>query len=262
MWLGHARNTPEPLIGTASGTVKAWAIRRLPEGQQWDGERIRQIVGSPKNWRIDAPEEPQLVEIEDRSDPELNPQLRDRVGMRTGEKRSIYLSQKDFEKYGYSDGCPGCRDLASGKKRKNRTVAPYNVACRSRMDEAIQAADPDRWERFMLRQRQAETGRQRGAQGQRGAEPAVAEEESARRSPAVPADGPDAEAGAPSERRADEDDGWDAISRVIANTTPARKTQEPSNPFQSLGASFDRELKQSLGLLPSYGTQTEKKQDE
>ena len=35
-----------------------------------------------------------------------------------------------------------------------------------------------------------------------------------------------------------------------------------SNPFQALGASFDRELKQSLGLLPSYDTQTEKKQDE
>ena len=34
IWLGHARNTPEALIGTESCTVKAWAIRRLPEEQQ------------------------------------------------------------------------------------------------------------------------------------------------------------------------------------------------------------------------------------
>ena len=123
------------MIGTEAGTVKAWAVRRLPEGQQWDGDRIRRISGSPTNWRIDAAEEPQLVEVEDRGNPDLNPQLRERVGMRTGEKRSIYLSQRDFERYGYSDGCTGCRDLASGKKRKSSTVAPHNAACRSRMDE-------------------------------------------------------------------------------------------------------------------------------
>ncbi len=35
-----------------------------------------------------------------------------------------------------------------------------------------------------------------------------------------------------------------------------------SNPFQALGAGFDRELKQRLGLLPSYDIQPEKKQDE
>ena len=115
-----------------------------------DSSRIRRIVGTPRNWRLDAAEEPQLVEIEDRGNPANAPQLRDRIGMRTGEKRSIYLSQKDFERHGFSDGCPGCRDLASGKKRKNSTVAPHNVARRGRMDEAIQAADPDRWERFML----------------------------------------------------------------------------------------------------------------
>ena len=67
VWLGHARNTPEALIGTESGTVKAWAIRRLPEGQQWDGERIRRISGPPMNWRKDAAEEPQLVEVEDQT---------------------------------------------------------------------------------------------------------------------------------------------------------------------------------------------------
>ena len=34
IWLGHARHSNEILIGTEKGIVKAWAIRRLPEGQQ------------------------------------------------------------------------------------------------------------------------------------------------------------------------------------------------------------------------------------
>ena len=41
IWLGHARNTPEVMVGTSRGVIKSWAIRRLPEGQQWDGENGR-----------------------------------------------------------------------------------------------------------------------------------------------------------------------------------------------------------------------------
>ena len=48
----------------------------LEEGQQWDGEMVKNIVGSPENWRLNASEEPQLVELEDRDDPELNPELK------------------------------------------------------------------------------------------------------------------------------------------------------------------------------------------
>ena len=47
LWLGHARHTPEAIIATAMGIVKAWAVRRLPAGQQWDDERIKNINGVP-----------------------------------------------------------------------------------------------------------------------------------------------------------------------------------------------------------------------
>ena len=54
---------------------------------------------------------------------------------------------------------------------------------------------------------------------------------------------------------------------VVAIEREAERIYEKlSNPFQALGAGFDRELKKSLGLLPSYDTpssqRTEKKQDE
>ena len=97
-------------------------------------------------------EGPQMVEIEDRQVPALNPRpMPGRVGARVGEKRSMYLSQKDFMTYGYSDGCTGCRDIASGKKRAVIYISPHNAACRKRMETAIKTTDPDRWARYLLR---------------------------------------------------------------------------------------------------------------
>ena len=48
VWIGHARSSAETLIATESGVIKVWAIRRLTESQQWDGDRIGKIRGSPK----------------------------------------------------------------------------------------------------------------------------------------------------------------------------------------------------------------------
>ena len=78
------------------------------------------------------------------------------MGHRKGERRSMYLSRKDFETYVFSDGCAGCRDIASGKQRKGSFLAPHNTACRRRMEEAIKVADPDRWGRYILRRHQEE----------------------------------------------------------------------------------------------------------
>ncbi|MDA8582620.1 hypothetical protein N9L68_00275 [bacterium] len=85
-----------------------------------------------------------------------------------GDNRCIYLSKKDFERYGYTGGGPGCRDIASGKNNKYNAVAPHTVACRRKIDASIQESDPDRWERLLLRQKQDEAVRE----GSEGAEPA------------------------------------------------------------------------------------------
>ena len=109
--------------------------------------------------------------------PKLNPELAERTGQRTVERhrvRQMYLYRKDFERHGFTDGCIGCRDISSGKKRAGSFISPHDVAChlsprcrlppwcRRRMENAIREADPDRWERYrlsedrrLLRQRQA-----------------------------------------------------------------------------------------------------------
>ena len=102
----------------------------------------------------------------------------------------MYLSRKDFNSHGYTDGCAGCRDLASGKQRAGSFLAPHNAACRKRLERAIKAADPDRWARYLLR---------------RGQEVEAEEEERASHSPEVAAP-PALEGG-----EAEDDDGWDEL---------------------------------------------------
>jgi len=38
VWLGHARGSSESFVGAKDGVVRAWTIRRLPEGERWGPE--------------------------------------------------------------------------------------------------------------------------------------------------------------------------------------------------------------------------------
>ncbi|MDA8583971.1 hypothetical protein N9L68_07040 [bacterium] len=134
---------PEILIALEEGIVKAWSAQRLPKGYQWDGERVKKKKGSPIDWRLDASEETHMVDMEYGHSPELNHRFESQVGKRAGESKIRYLFRTDFERHGYSDGCVGCRDIASGKKRAGSFFSPHNVACRRRMEEAGKEADPD-----------------------------------------------------------------------------------------------------------------------
>ena len=85
IWLGHARSTNAVLIATDEGIVKTWRVRRLPEGQQWDGDRILRIKGSPKNWRLDSSEDSQLEELAYGGIPEAIEDVELPTGNRAGE---------------------------------------------------------------------------------------------------------------------------------------------------------------------------------
>ena len=47
--LGHARHASDALVATVDGITKAWAAKRLLDGQHWDGERTKKRKGSPTN---------------------------------------------------------------------------------------------------------------------------------------------------------------------------------------------------------------------
>ena len=77
----------------------------------------------------------------------------------------MYLSRKDLETHGTTDGCRGCTDIRiypqPGTRPPGSSIAPHSVACRQRMEAAVRATDPDRWERYLLRRRQEEAAAER-----------------------------------------------------------------------------------------------------
>ena len=48
IWLGHARSTNEALIGTPGGVLRAFACKRVPEGERWQLDRILNMTGTPQ----------------------------------------------------------------------------------------------------------------------------------------------------------------------------------------------------------------------
>ena len=48
VWLGHARNSNEVLIGTNDGVVRAYAVIRKAEGERWSAENLRNMKGTPQ----------------------------------------------------------------------------------------------------------------------------------------------------------------------------------------------------------------------
>ena len=70
----------------------------------------------------------------------------------------MYLKRSDFETYGFTDGCPGCRDISIGRSGPSSAWAAHTRACRKRLEEAIQLAEPARWERHLRRRRESDVG--------------------------------------------------------------------------------------------------------
>ena len=151
VWMGHARSTNAALIGTADGVIKAWGFRRLPEGQQWDGDMIKSIRGTPKEWKVDSGEDAQQIEMRDGGIPYDGAGLEAPKSSRAGERRSMYLRRSDFERYGFSDGCPGCRDMAIQRPGPSSGWSAHTPACRKIMEEKIREKEPDRWKRYLLK---------------------------------------------------------------------------------------------------------------
>ena len=59
--------------------------------------------------------------------------------------RGVYLKKEDFEKYGYTDGCEGCRRLRPGGMQ----LCPHTHACRVRIEAELQRACNPRYERAL-----------------------------------------------------------------------------------------------------------------
>ena len=134
IWLGHTRDSNEAVIGTKERVVKAFAIRKKPVEEQWDGQWIKEMKGTPEqpnpnkkgltipiHVRFDAEEETSETEID------IKPARRE------DKPRAIYIKQWMTEEYGFTEDCPGC----DAKRAGMSIPKPHNLKCRERLEEAM-----------------------------------------------------------------------------------------------------------------------------
>ena len=137
VWLGHANQTNEILIGTPEGVIRVYDVKRKEEGARWEADRIRQVKGTPRqpNPKKPGSEIPVRVTFDKA---ERHEEMPEPAPMRSGvDVRRARISADMLKKHGYTEGCEGCRYQRSGMKDASGRGRGHNERCRKRTMEEV-----------------------------------------------------------------------------------------------------------------------------
>ena len=150
-FLGIIHRTDEAIIGTSEGAVRCREVRRLPREDQGDAEGLFSCVGwpsAPVPGRKSATIPSSTHMEEDGGDEEVEAEYATAdVDIKTPDiapphvegmhhsGRELRILRKDVAKYGYSQGCPACRDIK--ERGAIRAGVQHNFKCRERMTEEL-----------------------------------------------------------------------------------------------------------------------------
>ena len=140
IWLGHARDSNESIVGTPQGAFKAYAIKRIAEAERWDAEMIRNVKGTPQ--QPDPEKKGIRVPISVRFDVGEAEEVQAHP-VQEGEEpaaRRRGITQVDLDKYGYTPGCPGCLAKQRGEVAKKG----HSEACRKRIEDLMREDAEDK----------------------------------------------------------------------------------------------------------------------
>ena len=135
LWLGHARDSNETLIGTPDGVVRAYAIKKYADGEQWSRTLVEQLQGTP------GQPDPTKGGIRAPIVIKFDLPLTDKPQTANTEEplpRRTMVTDTELQKYGYTARCPGCRARQLGLPAKKG----HNEICRDRI-EKLMLEDPD-----------------------------------------------------------------------------------------------------------------------
>ena len=102
-------------------------IRRVPESKRWDADSILQMRATP--WSPEGSDNAFDIQVGMERPAEMVPRDSGEVLMESKVART-YLRRADFEQWGLSEGCPGCRYLRPGQERQQA----HSDACRKRIE--------------------------------------------------------------------------------------------------------------------------------
>ena len=150
IFLGMGLRTDEVRIGTTKGVVKARTIKRLCEEDRWKAEALEQMCGEPTQpvpgvrgdhipIQIHGDGEAAKKGDEDKEDEDddKDADVPKEVNIpRPPEDnvRKMRVRKIDIEKYGPTQGCPGCRKLNTPGAGGHVT---HNEECRRRIKEEL-----------------------------------------------------------------------------------------------------------------------------
>ncbi len=140
IFLGVKGTSGELIVGDQDGVWRTRPVRRKPEENRWKVDNMKMIVGLP--WRKKKNEtDPQVDGEELRGNvikmdgsvmgrDEMT-EVRDVIDKAAS--KTFGTKKEDYEKHGYSQGCPGCRAVLTGTTRQKHTEK-----CRRRMEGEMQ----------------------------------------------------------------------------------------------------------------------------
>ena len=137
LWLGHARSSNEIFVGTREGVVRAWAIRKKPYEAQWDGDLVKNMMGTPAQpnplkassqvpIRITFEENPDVVVVEGVGPARVE-----------AKPRNTYIQSWMLDVFGYTSGCAGC-DVRKAGLHCHR---PHTQQCKDRVRAEMEKDD-------------------------------------------------------------------------------------------------------------------------
>ena len=136
-WLGRSWGTTlHRAMVNSKKVIEVRSVQRVPKPERWDSGVLNDLVATPSRWTIaDDDVEPAVVfrpaqaQVEP---PQVKPQLYN--------PRRAFLTQSDFERFGFTTSCRRCDKTLQG--RSVRGMA-HNQQCRDRMEAKLRdAGDP------------------------------------------------------------------------------------------------------------------------
>ena len=160
IFVGHHERTGTHILLTPTGVERGVGLHPLPQDKRWDLEFLKTCKGLPWEMRPGRRTTPQPTFAEEEKEmrapsPAVVPVVTTTVA------RKFYVVKGDAQRYGATDGCPGCTAVFLG----GRTEVPHTVECRARIFKCY-AEDEDpkqkvRYTRYLQRHNELD-GRSRG----------------------------------------------------------------------------------------------------
>jgi len=149
-YVGHHARTGALLALTSDGLKAGTGVRRLTEDERWSTNGWEQLKGLP--WDVATRAKPEAPEKPIAVGPESRPlEVRPAPEDKPSQVRRMYVLKADIERYGATDGCPGCAALAGDGGVVDTT---HNDTCRERILKLMESDESRRGRLDRLRTRE------------------------------------------------------------------------------------------------------------